>query len=104
MRIVLAVLLLAISGCGSIIRGVIRDKPTGNPIGSASVAVQDKSTMTNAYGVYVLQGVEIRPSTVLMINAPGYFLYSASVNRSRNDGDEVVRDVELVPKSEIAPR
>jgi hypothetical protein len=55
-------------------------------------------------GVYMLDGVDLKPSTVLMINAPGYYLYSASVNKSRNDGDEIVRDVELVPKAESAPR
>lgn len=99
-----ATLLLAAVGCGTVVRGVIRDKPTGNPIGSASVSADDRSATTNAFGVYVLEGVDLKPSTVLMINAPGYFLYSASVNRTRNDGDEIVRDVELVPKSEIAPR
>ncbi len=108
MRYVLALtaafLLVAVGGCGAVIRGVVRDKPTGNPIGSASVAAEDKSATTNAYGVYVLRDVDVKPSTVLMINAPGYFLYSASVNKNNNDGDEIVRDVELVPKAEMAPR
>lgn len=99
-----ASLLLAVLGCGTVVRGVIRDKPTGNPIGSASVSADDKNATTNAFGIYVLEGVDVKPSTVLMVNAPGYFLYSASVNRTRNDGDEIVRDVELVPKAEIAPR
>lgn len=99
-----APLLLAVVGCGTVVRGVIRDKPTGNPIGSASVAADDKSATTNAFGVYVLEGVDLKPSTVLMVNAPGYFLFSASVNRTTNDGEEIVRDVELVPKAEITPR
>ena len=37
-----------IAGCSTTIHGVIRDKPTGNPLPSTSVAVGEKSAMTNA--------------------------------------------------------
>ena len=109
-RVVLAsvaMLLLAMSfGCAStIIRGVIRDKPTGNPLPSASVAVGAFATTTNAYGAYELKIEEdVRPSSVLLINAPGYFMYSASVSKHHGEDDELVRDVELVPRTEITPR
>jgi hypothetical protein len=93
------------TGCsGIVIRGVIRDKPTGNPIAAASVAVGDKNALTNAFGVYVLEDTDAKPSSVMMVNAPGYFLYSTSVGKKPGEDDELVRDVELVPKAEIAPR
>lgn len=99
-----AAILLALAGaCGTTVRGVIRDKPTGNPLSAASVAIGDCSATTNAIGAYELR-CDVEPKSILLVNAPGYFMYSASVARSKGDGDELVRDVELVPRSQIAPR
>jgi len=97
------VLLLLVQGCSTTIRGVIRDKPTGNPLSSASVAVGDRSAVTDAVGAYVLSA-RVKPASALMVNAPGYFMYSASVAKRSDEGGEIVRDVELVPRSQIAPR
>lgn len=98
----IAAVLLVIGGigCGITIHGVVRDKPTGNPLSSASVAVGDKNAVTNANGIYTLQ-VDVSPASVLTVNAPGYFIYSASVAKRSDEGDEIVRDVELVPRSQI---
>lgn len=99
-----AAILLALAGaCGTTIRGVVRDKPTGNPLSAASVAVGDCSATTNAIGAYELR-CDVEPKSILLVNAPGYFMYSASVARSKGDGDELIRDVELVPRSQMAPR
>ena len=95
--------LLAAVGCGTVIHGVVRDKPTGNPISSASVSIQNQNATTNAVGVFKLSA-DLEPSSVLVVNAPGYFMYSASVAKRGDEGDEIVRDVELVPRSQIAPR
>lgn len=101
MRVVLIALVLA--GCSTTIRGVVRDKPTGNPLSSASVAVGEASASTNAVGAYELS-VHVKPASILLINAPGYFMYSASVAKRGDEGGEIVRDVELVPRSQMAPR
>lgn len=90
-------------GCGTTVRGVVRDKPTGNPLSSATVSIGKSSATTNAVGAYELKA-DVEPSSVLLINAPGYFMYSASVGKHRDEGSELVRDVELAPRSELAPR
>jgi hypothetical protein len=102
MRVFLGVLLLAV-GCSNTINGVVRDKPTGNPLSSASVAVGERSATTNAMGAFKLKA-RIKPASILVVNAPGYFMYSASVAKRSDEGGHLVRDVELVPRSEIAPR
>ena len=93
-------------GCATTIRGVVRDKPTGNPISAASVSLGDNSSsnaLTNALGAYVLRA-RIRPGAVLLVNAPSYFMYSASVARHNDEGRELERDVELVPRAQLSPR
>ena len=82
---------LALSGCGSVVQGVVRDKPTGNPISSASVTIDDEVAVTNAMGVYELS-VSAKPSSVIYVNAPGYFMYTESL------GDKLIHDIELVPR------
>ena len=99
----LAALALVLAGCSTTIRGVVRDKPTGNPLSSASVAVGERQATTGAVGAFELR-VKVKPSSVLIVNAPGYFMYSASVAKHRDEGGEIVRDVELVPRSQMAPR
>lgn len=94
---------LAMGGCATTIRGIVRDKPTGNPLSSASVAVGDQTGTTNAVGAYVLS-VRVKPASALLVNAPGYFMYSASVAKTGSEGGEIVRDVELVPRTAITPR
>lgn len=95
--------LVLAGGCGSVVRGIVRDKPTGNPLSSASVVVGDRSATTNAVGAYEVR-VDLDARSTLTVNAPGYFMYSASVAKRGDEGDYVVRDVELVPRSEITPR
>jgi hypothetical protein len=90
-------------GCSTTIHGVVRDKPTGNPLSSASVAIGEANATTNAMGAYTLEA-RVKPSSVLVINAPGYFMYSASVAKRGDEGSELVRDVELAPRSEMATR
>jgi len=80
-----------LSGCGSVIQGVVRDKPTGNPVASANITVDDESAVTNAMGVYEIN-VSVKPSSVISVNAPGYFIYTESV------GDKLIHDIELVPR------
>lgn len=84
---------LILSGCGSVVQGVVRDKPTGNPISSASVTVEDEVAVTNAMGVYELN-VSVKPSSTIFVNAPGYYLYTESL------GDQLIHDIELVPRSQ----
>ena len=87
-----AIASLLLTACGSTVQGVVRDKPTGNPIPSASVAVDDESTITNNRGVYEIS-VSTKPSSVISVNAPGYFEYSESL------GNSLVHDIELTPRS-----
>lgn len=94
--------LVATGACSTTVRGVVRDKPTGNPLSSATVSIGERSAVTNAVGVYELKA-RVKSSSVLLINAPGYFMYSASVARRSDEGD-VVRDIELVPRSQMATR
>lgn len=98
----ISILFLA-SGCTTTIHGVIRDKPTGNPLSSVSVAIGEESATTNALGSYLLKA-HVKPSSALLVNAPGYFMYSASVAKRKDEGGEISRDVELVPRSGMAPR
>lgn len=95
--------IVGFTGCSTTIRGVVRDKPTGNPLSSASVAVGERNATTNAGGVYELRA-RVKPASILMVNAPGYFIYSASVAKRGDEGGEIVRDIELVPRSQITPR
>lgn len=102
-RVLLLPALLAAAGCSTTVRGVIRDKPTGNPLSSASISIGDRSATTNAVGAYEVRA-KVKPASILLINAPGYFMYSASVAKRGDEGGELVRDVELVPRSEISTR
>ncbi|WP_167144888.1 carboxypeptidase-like regulatory domain-containing protein [Pseudomonas sp. OTU750018] len=83
-------LIATLAGCMNI-SGVVRDKPTGNPISSASVTINNVSATTNAMGAYNLTGPFI-PSHVIFVNAPGYNIYTKSV------GKEQIHDIELVPR------
>lgn len=103
MRLTCALALLTISACSTTIHGVVRDKPTGNPLSSASVSIGEANAVTNAAGAFTIKA-RVKPATTLMINAPGYFLYSASVAKRGDEGGELVRDVELVPRTEITAR
>ena len=94
---------LVLGGCSTTIRGVVRDKPTGNPLSAASVAVGEASSTTNAVGAYSLKA-RVKPASALIVNAPGYFMYSASVAKTGSEGGEIVRDIELVPRAALAPR
>lgn len=99
----LCALVAAGLGCSTTIHGVVRDKPTGNPLSSASVSVGENSAVTNAFGAYEVKA-RVKPSSLLLINAPGYFMYSASVGKRGDEGSDLVRDVELAPRSEMATR
>lgn len=83
-------LMAFLSGC-STVTGVVRDKPTGNPISSATVTIGSSSSVTNAMGAYSLSGPFV-PQNVMMINAPGYNIYTTSL------GNDRVKDIELVPR------
>lgn len=94
---------LAAAGCSTIVRGVVRDKPTGNPLSSVTISIGDRNATTNAIGVYELKA-DVEPKSVLLVNAPGYFLYTASVGRKKDEGGDLVRDIELVPRSQMSAR
>jgi hypothetical protein len=85
-------LLLTMTGCGQVVQGVIRDKPTGNPISSATVTIGEDSTTSNGMGIYKLD-TSVEPSSTLIVNTPGYFMYSESVSNT------LIHDIELVPRS-----
>lgn len=90
----IATSLIIIAGCSSV-SGVVRDKETSTPISSATVTVVNRSssTTTDAVGHYKLMGAFL-PGDTLMVNAPGYNIYSGSIQSSQ---DQIV-DIELVPK------
>lgn len=102
-KMLMGAALILVAGCSTTIHGVVRDKPTGNPISAATVSVGERNATTNALGAFTLKA-KVKPSSALVVNAPGYFLYSASVARGRSEGRTLARDVELVPRSELAPR
>ena len=82
---------VALVGCSSTVSGIVRDKPTGNPIASAMVTIDKQAAVTNAMGVYELS-VSAEPSSIIFVNAPGYNLYTESL------GDRLIHDIELVPR------
>lgn len=82
---------VALSAC-STMQGVVRDKETGTPIPSAHVVINRDSGTTNALGRYVVQGSFI-PGDTMLVNAPGYNIYTRSVRASH----EIV-DIELSKK------
>lgn len=87
------VLSLAITSAAcSTVQGVVRDKPTGSPISSATVTVGRATTTTNAFGSYSLQGSWL-PQDTMIINAPGYHLQTLTVG-----APNTIHDVDLVPK------
>jgi len=89
--VVSVTLLTLLAGCSSIpIQGVVRDKPTGNPISSATVTVGEESTTTDAIGSYHLDISDINQTMV--VNAPGYYIYTKTI------GQETIHDIDLVPR------
>ena len=88
---VMFTLFASLTGCSSVlISGVVRDKPTGNPISSATVTVGEESTATDAMGSYHL---DISDTTkAMVVNAPGYFLYTKTI------GGDKINDIDLVPR------
>ncbi|MFB9934752.1 carboxypeptidase regulatory-like domain-containing protein [Photobacterium aphoticum] len=89
--------LMALTGCSSVV-GVVRDKNTSTPISSATVTVMrtSTSTLTDAVGHYALSGMFI-PGDTMMINAPGYNIYTGTLRKGV--GTEFI-DVDLVPKND----
>lgn len=93
-----ALLFLVISGCGGGVRlrGVVRDKPTGNPLSSATVTIQGEkggaSATTDGMGQYQIKGKVKLPAQVT-VNAPGYFMYSATLGERTQ-----VMDFDLQPR------
>jgi hypothetical protein len=79
-----------LTGCSSI-SGVVRDKPTGSPISSALVSINNIHTTTNAVGGYTITG-PFTVRDVIFVNAPGYNIYTESV------GTNLIHDIELTPK------
>lgn len=87
----LTALCLLISACSNM-QGVVRDKETGTPIPSAHVKVNRDSATTDALGHYRLTGA-FMPGDTVMINAPGYNIYTRTVKST----NEIV-DIELIEK------
>lgn len=83
-------LVSVVSGCTTV-QGVVRDKPTGNPISSANVTIKNVNATTNAMGAYSLSGPFL-PQDTMMINAPGYHIYTKSLGR------DTIHDIELTPR------
>ncbi len=95
MKVIAALFLVAIlSGC-STVTGVVRDKPTGTPISSATINVGKSSTTSDAVGHYELVG-SFLPGDTLIINAPGYNMYTRTLKGSA--GTKNFEDIELTPK------
>lgn len=88
---VIALMFALTAGCSSIpIKGVVRDKPTGNPISSATVTIGKETTATDAMGSYHL---DISDTTdAMVVNAPGYYIYTKTI------GEESIHDIDLVPR------
>lgn len=93
-NIIIAVLL---TGCGSHeLSGVVRDKPTGNPVANATVSIGEHTASTDGMGRYTL---EWKGKPHVTVNASGYHLYSGSlIAAPGEDVDELVRDYELAPR------
>ena len=94
-RFLVGIVLTILTGCSSV-QGVVRDKKTSSPVSSAIVTVPrtSSSVMTDAIGHYNLRGMFI-PGDTLMINAPGYNIYTGTL---KNPTREFI-DVDLVPKN-----
>ena len=90
-KLLMALPLVAFLGGCTTVSGVVRDKPTGNPISSAAVTINNVSTTTNAMGSYSVTGPFI-PQHVIFVNAPGYNIYTKSV------GNQNIHDIELTPR------
>jgi len=75
--IVTSLLALFLSACSSI-QGVVRDKESGTPIPSAHIKINRSTTTTDAIGHYKVVGAFV-PGDTMMVNAPGYNIYTQSV-------------------------
>ncbi|MDD2725366.1 MAG: hypothetical protein PHH59_15275 [Methylovulum sp.] len=89
--VAIVALLALVAGCSSIpINGVVRDKPTGTPISSATVTIGEKTTATDAMGSYHLDISGTKDA--MIVNAPGYFIYTKTI------GEATIHDIDLVPR------
>jgi len=90
MKKVIAISALAVflSACSNL-QGVVRDKDTGTPVPSAYIKVRQATGTSDAMGAYKVTGSFV-PGDTLMVNAPGYNIYTQSV-KSTNE----IIDVEL---------
>lgn len=86
-----SVAVLLLSACTSM-QGVVRDKETGTPVASALVQIEQYDGSTDALGRYKVTGAFV-PGDTMMVNAPGYNIYTRSVKSAT----EIV-DVELTKK------
>ncbi|NOQ93404.1 MAG: hypothetical protein GQ547_02080 [Methylophaga sp.] len=82
---------LILSACSNI-QGVVRDRGTGTPIPSALVQINKDSASTDALGHYQILG-SFLPGDTMMINAPGYNIYTKTVKST----NEIV-DIDLSKK------
>lgn len=89
--LVVSVAMFLLTACTSM-QGVVRDKETGTPISSALVQVKQYDGSTDALGRYKVTGAFV-PGDTMMVNAPGYNIYTRSVKSAK----EIV-DIELTRK------
>lgn len=87
---------LALSTSATLI-GVIKDANTGAPVRGARVAVGSKASVTDALGIYVLDGLPLG-DTIVQISAPGHAANTAVVQTSGLRAQQTL-DIRLAPVS-----
>ena len=77
--------------------GVVKDAKTGAPVRGARVAVGSKASVTDALGIYVLDGLPLG-DTIVQISAPGHAANTAVVQTSGLRAQQTL-DIRLAPVS-----
>ena len=97
---VLALLVIALAGCGSTrVQGFVRHVDTGEPLSGAYVAIDDATTATDPSGRFVLEVDDSDEPRRVSAQKSGYRSLSLLVPFD-SDVDPVYRDLELHPRDE----
>lgn len=104
-RLIACVALALAAGCAEVeMRGMVRDRSTGEPLPGATVRVGDRSTTTDITGAYEFDVDESDKPKEVFVHKPGYEAYVEGIDITEDRADEMNVDFELQPLGDTSSR